>query len=386
MHSTDKPSICPGLNAIRGYYAFYFAAMGVILPFFPLWLQQRDLSVGMIGVVSGLLAAGKVVAPPLAGWLADCHPPGGLCGMMVVALSASAVVALSWWCPWGSWALGLSVLLFGMLWAATLPLADQLSIAVSEMALGSYGRLRAFGSIGFMVASLAGGFLLVGEERIILLPPLVAVLLFFAAACGGAFPSPQQHASLEPCAISEGAPKLLRVLIIAGFLMQFSHGAYYGFFSLHLDLLGYTRWQIGAFWMIGVLAEVILMWRWSDRLHAVAPWRVLALCLLLAAVRWIATASVTQWWSIALLQLLHAASYAAFHITALVWVQRWAPTGRVAAAQGWFSAASFGLGASLGMMACGWVIAAASFTAAWWFCALVALLALLVLRPLRHAS
>ncbi|RMH53061.1 MAG: MFS transporter [Zetaproteobacteria bacterium] len=375
-----------GLHAIRGYYAFYFAAMGLMLPFFPLWLAGRRLDVATIGLLSGLLAAGKVVAPPLAGWLADRHPPGGLRAMVVVALGLSALLALAW--PWvdGVVALALLIALFGLLWAATLPLADQLSIALSEQAQGSYGRLRAFGSLGFIVASLAGGAWLGGAGQVALLPPVVALVLLMAAACGAAFPPPAHHAALLAGPTGTPQPARLRALILAGFLMQLSHGTYYGFFTLHLGHLGYTGWQIGFFWMVGVAAEIVLMWRWSDALHAADPYRVLSLCLLLAALRWIGTALAVDWWAIALLQLLHAASYAAFHITALVWVQRWAPAGRSAAAQGWFSSAGFGLGASLGMAGCGQVIAAAGFTTAWWLCAAVALAAIRLLRPLRQAA
>jgi len=171
-------------------------------------------------------------------------------------------------------------------------------------------------------------------------------------------------------------------LIVVGFLMQLSHGVYYGFFSIYLGGLGYLSWQIGVFWVVGVLAEVVLMWRWSDWLHAASPKWVLSICLLLAALRWVGIASVEQWWAIGLLQLLHAVTYAAFHITALVWVQRWAPVEQSAAAQGWFSSASFGVGVSLGMVGGGWVISQVGFVAAWWLSAAIALLALWWVRPM----
>ncbi len=369
------------LISIRGYYAAYFAAMGLIVPFFPLWLQQRGIDVAMIGVMSGLLVAGKIVAPPLAGWLADRRPPGGLRMMVVAALLLAALVAAGWLVAMPLWLLAAAILLFGLLWAATLPLADQLSIAVSEAQQGSYGRLRAFGSMGFVLTSFGGGLLLAGE-RVAALPWMIALTLLLAAWAGVGFPSDSHHQTLARNPRHRPHRGLLRNLIVAGLLMQLSHGVYYGFFSIHLGAIGYASWQIGLFWVVGVLAEVVLMWRWSDRLHAAAPRWVLSICLLLAAVRWIGTAAVTAWWAIALLQLLHAATYAAFHITALVWVQRWAPMGRSAAAQGWFSSASFGVGASFGMVGGGWVISESGFTAAWWLSAAIALSALWFVRSM----
>jgi len=372
------------LVSIRSYYAAYFAAMGLIIPFFPLWLQQRQVDVTKIGVMTGLLAAGKIVAPPMAGWLADRNPPGGLRMIIVAALSLAAFFCIIWLVIDPLWALSIAILLFGMLWAATLPLADQLSIAVSEARLDSYGRLRAFGSMGFVVTTFGGGFLMVGDG-VALLPWWIALMLLLAAAAGFGFPQRSLYHTLTRSNHDAPNRHLLRSLIVAGLLMQLSHGAYYGFFSIYLSGLGYSSWQIGIYWVIGVLAEVVLMWRLSDRLHAASPKWVLSICLLLAAARWIGIASVEQWWLIALLQLLHAASYAAFHITALVWVQRWAPPGQSAAAQGWFSSASFGLGASLGMVGCGWVISQAGFTAAWWLCAAIALSALWMGRTMPTA-
>ncbi|MDX8413951.1 MAG: MFS transporter [Mariprofundales bacterium] len=366
------------LISIRSYYAAYFAAMGLIIPFFPLWLQHQQVGVATIGMLTGLLAAGKIVAPPLAGWLADRHPPGGLRMMIVVALSLAALFALAWLVIVPLWLLALAIFLFGMLWAATLPLADHLSIVVSEARRGSYGRLRAFGSMGFVVTSFGGGFLMVGDG-VALLPWWIALLVLLAGLSGLGFPAQSlPHSSAH----GRHRPnhRLLRALIVAGLLMQMSHGAYYGFFSIYLSGLGYSSWQIGIYWVIGVLAEVVLMWRLSDRLHAASPRWVLSICLLLAAVRWIGTASAEQWWLIALLQLLHAASYAAFHVTALVWVQRWSQPGGSAVAQGWFSSAGFGLGTSLGVMGCGWLISQAGFTAAWWLCAAIALSALWMVR------
>jgi len=75
---------------------------------------------------------------------------------------------------------------------------------------------------------------------------------------------------------------------------------------------------------------------------------------------------------LALLQLLHAASFAAFHVAAIAWVKRMAPAGRHAAAQGLFSAAGFGLGSTIGIMAAGIIPEVMGYAAAFYTCAAVA--------------
>ncbi|MFQ5518789.1 MAG: MFS transporter, partial [Mariprofundus sp.] len=162
------------------------------------------------------------------------------------------------------------------------------------------------------------------------------------------------------------------------FLMQVSHGAYYGFFSLYLVEIGYSGWHIGAFWVLGVVAEIILMWGWSRPLQKAAPAWVLSVSLFLAALRWLGIGWTEAWYALVLLQLLHAASFAAFHLSAIAWVKRLAPAKRHATAQGWYSASGFGLGSTVGIMGCGVIVSQWGYTEAFFICAGVAVLGMLL--------
>ena len=362
------------LHHIRLFYAAYFAAMGVVLPFFPVYLAGRGLNAASIGLFVGLLSVAKVLAPPAVGHALDSsrHPARFIAfASLLAALTAAAFP----YAPVG-WPLALVVLAFGALWAAVLPLTDGLSVAVSEAALMDYGRLRVWGSIGFVAASLLGGMGL-ADARVADVPYWLAALMLLAAFSARGFP---EHAAL--CASEEGGDdgrsRGFTGLLAAGFLMQASHGAYYGFFSLYLLQSGYAGWQIGAFWGLGVLAEIVLMWRFSGRVAAVAPAWMLSACMVLAALRWAGLALTTGVVWLMLLQLLHAASFAAFHVNAVTWVQRLAPARRKASAQGWYSSAGFGLGTALGIMGCGQVATSAvtgvaDYSSAFAVCAVVAL-------------
>jgi len=156
--------------------------------------------------------------------------------------------------------------------------------------------------------------------------------------------------------------------------MQISHGAYYGFFSLYLVDAGFSGWQIGLYWVIGVLAEIVLMWRWSRAVQLRAPALVFSICLALAALRWLGTGLTTNMVLLVGLQLLHAASFAAFHLSAIAWVKRIAPDNRHGAAQGLFSAAGFGLGTTIGIMGCGLIVGSMGYAMAFYLCAGVAVI------------
>ncbi len=370
------------LHSIRLFYASYFATMGIILPFFPVYLAGRGMDATAIGLFTGLLAISRMLAPPLAGRALD--RTSNTSRFILTASLAAAMLALS--LPWieSGVMLALTILAFGCLWAVVLPLTDGLSVAVSEAALVDYGRLRVWGSIGFVAASLAGGIWLTGENQSRFPYWLMATLLVTALSAKG-FPVNTMHherASSRKKYFSSS----FGLLLLVSFLMQASHGAYYGFYSLYLLKAGYAGWMIGGFWVLGAVAEIVLMWKWSRPVGEASPALVLSICLFLASVRWLGIGLTQIWWLLALLQLLHAASFAAFHINAVTWVSRLSPRGRQASAQGWYSASGFGLGAALGIMACGWISSqsgTSGFRMAFMVCSVVALLGVPVALRLR---
>jgi len=361
------------LHHIRLFYAAYFGAMGLILPYFPVYLDARGLDVAAIGLVTGVLALTRVFSPPLVGQALDrCQGSGAF--IMAASLLAALFALLLTWAP-AFWPMLTVVFGFGFLWSAVLPLTDGISIHVSEAAWADYGSLRVWGSIGFVLASLAGGYWL-ADADITLFPYWLCLLLLVTGVAAHGFPANVDQA---PHATETRGqfPVAFLALLATSFLMQASHGAYYGFYSLYLAGLGYQGWEIGAFWVLGVAAEILLMWRGSRFVQRVAPAPLLGACLVLAAWRWLGIGLATDWWWLALLQLLHAATFATFHISAVVWVKRLAPPGRHAAAQGWYSSCGFGMGSTLGIMACGWISARWGYTGAFFACATVALAGLL---------
>ena len=49
------------------------------------------------------------------------------------------------------------------------------------------------------------------------------------------------------------------VFLLCAFLMLVSHGTYYGFFSIHLENLGYGNSFIGMTWALASSAEILVM-------------------------------------------------------------------------------------------------------------------------------
>ncbi|MDX8410413.1 MAG: MFS transporter [Mariprofundaceae bacterium] len=369
------------LVSIRMFYASYFAGMGLILPFFPIYLARLGWDNGMVGLFVGILAFTKVLSPPVAGHLLDQSRRRHAYITAFILAAALAIIML----PLAEHALmlGLLILIFGLLWSAALPLTDGISLVAAEASMVDYGRLRVWGSIGFVISSLAGGAWMMGSIGVF--PFALALLLAICAFSAMGFPVQTQAAEADDRS-SQAFSGPFRRLLATSFAMQASHGAYYGFFSLYLLAAGYSGWQIGLLWSLGVLAEIVLMWRCSLLIQQAAPALVLSLCLLLAALRWLGIGLSDEWPVLVCMQLLHAATFAAFHVSAVTWAKKLAPSKRQASAQGWYSASGFGLGTTLGVIVCGWLAEQASYQYAFYVCAIVALLGLLASTRLPRGS
>ena len=74
--------------------------------------------------------------------------------------------------------------------------------------------------------------------------------------------------------------------LLSGLLLQAAHGAYYSFFSLHLQEFGYGRTAIGLLWSVGVVAEVLIFAVMHRVLLRFGVRALLLISLALAALRW----------------------------------------------------------------------------------------------------
>ena len=138
--------------------------------------------------------------------------------------------------------------------------------------------------------------------------------------------------------------------------MALAHGTLYAFFTLHLERAGYRVSTIGVLWTLGVLAEIgVFLWL-PHLFRRFALSSVLAASFVCAVIRflilgWLADAL----WLMVLAQVLHAATFGAFHAAAVTAVHRVFPAGAQGRGQTLFSCVTYGAGGALGALSAGWV-------------------------------
>jgi PPP family 3-phenylpropionic acid transporter len=162
-------------------------------------------------------------------------------------------------------------------------------------------------------------------------------------------------------------------------LMQVGHGGYYAFYTLRLQDLGYPGWAIGSLWALAVLCEVGLLSRADDLVEKLGTPAVQRMSLVAAAVRWLVIGFLAVPVALVLAQVLHALTYAAFHVASLREVHRRFGPGRRATGQALYSGLTYGLGIFTGTLLAGALVDRAGYAGLFLFCAAMPLLAIAVL-------
>ncbi len=362
------------------FFASYFSYVGLFSPYLSLWLSGRGFSPAEIGVLVSPLQWTRIVGPPFWGWLADRasaqQVPRLLQRSALLALVMAGLLLLDW----SFWSLFVVLFLMSLFLTGQVPIAESLAMQTSRGDLGRYGRVRVWGSVGFIVAVLASGWVFDGLGMGVLPYGLILLLGLIAWSAGRLPARPVHDLSLPSMALRAVlAQGRVRGFLLASFLMLLSHAPLYTLFSLWLEGHGYSRFEIGLLWTLGVIAEILVFQyqkpffqRWGLRAVWVVSYLVTAIRFCLIAV------SEGNLLVLVCAQLLHAVTFGLHHSASVGLVQLWFPAQAQARGQALYTMASYGLGGSLGGILAGSVWEAYFPEASFWVSVSVAMVGFLV--------
>lgn len=341
----------------------YFASIGLFNPFAPLWFQSLGYSTLAIGVIASLQSWTRVVVPYGWSWLGDHWGQGTRrVDLLRIATAAIVVASLGLLMFESVVAVALVVTLVFMANGAVIPLTEavvsQRLATAQGMDVGRYGRVRVWGSIGFIVAVGLFGVLLQAIGIDALPACLVAVCALLAWA---AWRLPRQAA---PASAKAAQPRgaVWQVLrrpevawFFAGvFFTVLAHTSLYVFLSLYLDAQGYPKSAVGAIWAVSVAAEIVFFWsqgRWFGRM---TPHAWLLAAALASVLRFAAMSAFASLWPILVLaQCLHALTFAAQHAACISLIDRHFAGPLRGRGQALYSTLGYGLSGVIGGVAGG---------------------------------
>jgi PPP family 3-phenylpropionic acid transporter len=332
-------------------YFIYFAILGVFLPYFNLYCHHLGFSGIQIGALSSMRSILLVISAVLWSGIADRYQI-----RKSIFVACSCVGTIVWTLLFFHDDFLMILIITGIYSIFNAPIIsflEAMTIEVLGKEKSSYGIIRAWGSIAFIAMVLFMGYLIDSLSiRIILMAIFIGSIL--QAGFSLRIPNVRRDRTdgfqLKPGLFFR---KRVVVFLLCAFLMLMSHGTYYGFFSIHLEKLGYDSSFIGMAWALASIAEIVVMVRSRWVFIRMSYENVLILSFGVATIRWLLSGVASAPYWILLLQITHCVTYGLFHMASILYMDALSPDDAKTFGQAVNNATTYGLGLMAGFFVSG---------------------------------
>jgi PPP family 3-phenylpropionic acid transporter len=332
---------------IASLYGAIFFVVGGYTAFLPLWLKSCHLENEDIALILALTMALRPCAAIAFGVLRDRAEAAS---RVAFYLSLGALASLVFVALWREqWAIAFGVGTHAVFSAPLIPLADAFALE-SVRDSSKYGRMRLFGSFGFILASVFVGYaaatfgsdsiilsLIAGTSAVSLASWLVQKALPRAGPPVTTPEEPYVRRFIRAASLSR-----FGLFLVAASAVGSSHALYYTFGTVYMLSLGYTTTAAGILWSIAILAEIILF-RFSESiLTKVSPHGLMLAASLACILRWVILSTEPMLLFLVLSQALHALTFGAYNLSYVFFIRQAFPRA-LGTAQGVFAAVTSGI-------------------------------------------
>ena len=338
------------------FYFFYYFFVGSFVPYWGIYLQSENFSPSSIGILLSLFQISRIVAPNFWGWLADHSGHRVKWIKLTSFLGLIGFIGVFW--AKGFFWIFLIMSALSLFTSSTLPLAESLTLAHLATTDGHYSRIRLWGSIGFIVASLFLGYLIDLQGINILLWVLLitqAIIFFLSNTIPEAKEIHHKKNDLPIWKIIK-TPSVV-ALLIGCTLMVSAHGVLYNFYSIYLKEHGYSSATIGWLWAVGVICEIFIFMLMPKILRRYSLKTILLISLFLGVIRFILIgASPDQFYLLLIAQMFHAATFGSFHAASIEVIAYFFKGRNQSRGQAIYNSVAYGIGGTIGGLGGGYLI------------------------------
>ena len=327
-----------------GYYGF----VGIFSPYASLYFADKGMTAAQIGVLMSLIQVMRIFGPNLWGWVADRSQKR----VLVLRITALAALAAFSGMFFGRTFAHFFIVMvaINMFTSAQGPLSEALMLSEMRGDLTHYGKLRLWGSVGFILLAVISGELL-DRQGIDSMPWIaLAMLALVLIASWRMQESPHIDAQQDRPSVRVLLQRREVIAFFAStFLMIAAHSSLYVFYSLYLAQIGYSKTVIGLMWSLGVVAEIVFFFYQTPIFRRFGVRKLMIVSLLIAVLRFLMIGFCAQslfWLLVA--QVLHAATFGVHHSASVATLQRWFSGPLQARGQALFISISYGLGGTAG--------------------------------------
>ena len=359
MASPDRADgFSPELRASLFHFTV-FAATGAGTAYYSIWMNDKGLSSGQIGVINAVPVLIMLVVNVIIGRLAD-KASDWKNTIVLLALIAGVVPIAYFWVN-DFWSLLLVFTFCSVPSGALVPVIDAATLRMTQRRGTDFGFVRAWGTVGYTVTAAATGVLIAWLGPVAFVP---AFVVFSLLRAGLAFQLPQFRAppAVDAPVLKRGSVKL-KSLMQLWFLLPCISFALIQSTHFFLGAMGALVWKIdgiGEGWIgpliaVSAAGEAITMFFWRRIGTRMSARTMLIIAGLVGCVRWIVMALNPPLAVMFLLQALHAITLPFSYFGIMHFIANWAPEEIAAEAQGFSSAMTQGFSV-ITLLIFGWLV------------------------------
>jgi PPP family 3-phenylpropionic acid transporter len=329
-------------------YFLYFGVLGLFLPYFNLYCYHLGFSGFEIGVLASVRTLTTALFPILWGALADRflirRPIYIFCNFISTAIWAFFLLTTNFW------AMIAITAFYGFFYAPIIAFLESFSMDLLAKEKTRYGQLRAWGSVSFILIVVISGRLIDALSTDIIIVLILAGSLTHSLLSITIPTVKNIRETTFSASIRTMLNRRMIIFLTSAFLMLFSHGTYYGFFSIHLDNLGFKGSFIGIAWALASVAEIFVMVNSERMLKRFSYENILIFSFIVAVIRWGILYFATSSYMILFSQSLHAMTYGAFHVASILYMDKLTPKDAKTMGQAVNNAVTYGFGIMAGFL------------------------------------
>ncbi len=340
--------IKPTLNSrllIGSFYFSYFALVGVYIIFLPKLLLDSGFSATQVGVIYMAAPFMRFLLPFIFKHFIHLSHKLYRFSLLVGFLSTLLFLITKDY----FWSYLIINLIFGASSGAILPFVETVSLQLISKEY--YGRVRLWGSIGFMVIALWLGQTLTSLNQGLV---YLSIMALFTMGTGYFITRYDQdsHEDISPREKNRDFSLLKYwAFWLSALLLQVSFGGFYNFFTIYETEHNISLQMTSYLWIFGVLCEVVLFY-YQGKLLRRNLLTLIKFSITTAVLRWsllyiYPSSLVVAYMS----QSLHAFSFALYYTAVIAYVYDLYTQKKLA--QQFLLGMTFGLGGSIGAMLAG---------------------------------
>jgi len=330
--------------ALGLFYLFYFALVGVHIIFLPKVLLGFGYNSFQIGIIYSASPFMRFLLPFIFKHFLKLTPKVYLVSLISTFISTILLI----FSVENFYLYLLASLLFGASMGISLPFIEAL--ALDKLSKNEYGKVRLWGSVGFIaIALLLGKILSSNYEALYYL----SVTSFFTLIFGFlVLKQSQQNKILSQDEDNKNfSLSKYWAFWSSVFLMQLAFGGYYNFFTIYETSHGVSLELTSWMWTFGVICEIFMLF-FQGHLLQKNLLKIIEFSILVTSFRWLLLYLYPNDIFITFAsQSLHAVSFALYHSATITYVFYLYKQKKLA--QQFVLGIGFGLGGSLGSLLAG---------------------------------